>query len=179
MGLMVELGQFLGRDLDAVRKGGFGVEFDPGEDRFTCVAFLQKADRFVRVGLQSELLEGAEGEEGEHMAAGEGSHKGLLGVGEFGVAEVVGGGGGLNGHALTEVEVVIARVFLVAEGTAAAVPVESNTVVGHDVAGLEAGRSIGESSVEVKGELGRSEVGGRRWVDTKSPERGGAPDFPS
>ena len=113
MGFVMEFGEFLGADFDAFGEDCFGVEFDSGEDGFAVFSFFQKSDSLVSVGFEGEVLQGAEGEEGEHVAAGEGGDEGLLGVGEVGIAEVFGGGGAGEGVAVAVVDLVVAGVFFV------------------------------------------------------------------
>ena len=150
VGLVMEFGEFFRGDLDSLCEGRFWVEFDSGEDGLSALAFFQESDGVVGVGLEGELLKGAEGEESEHVAAGKGADVGLLGIRQFRGAEVLGGGGGLDADSVAEVEGVIAGVFLIAEGAAVAIPGEGNTVIGHDDEALWAGRSINEDQGEVK-----------------------------
>lgn len=92
MGLMVEFGEFLRGDLDSFGEGRFGMQFHPGEDWLAVFAFFEESKGLVGVAFQGELLEGAEGEEGEHVAAGEGAYVSLFWIREFGRAEVLCGG---------------------------------------------------------------------------------------
>ena len=90
VGLVVERLEFFARDFDAFGEGGLGIEFDAGEDRFPVWAFFKESDRVVGVGFEGEVLEGAEREEGEHMAAGQGSDKSLFGVHAIFTAKIFG-----------------------------------------------------------------------------------------
>lgn len=131
MGLVVELFKFLGRHRYALGPDRHGVEFDPAQDWFAVFSFLEEADRRIRITFQREVLKGGKGEKCQHVTTRKGGYEGLLGVGDLLGAEVIGSGGCTEGYTMAKVEIVIARILLVAEALAVALPVESDLMGAH------------------------------------------------
>lgn len=128
MGFVVEAFEFGVVGLLAFGKGGLRVEVDAGDDHLAGRVFGEVADGAVGVALDGDFAHGADGEEGEHVAAGEGGDESLLGVDFVGVAEVVGSGGGVYDDGVPEVPCVVAGVGSVGEGGIAAFPSEGGYV---------------------------------------------------
>ena len=104
------------------------MEFNTAQDRLYALSLLKKSHRFVGVAFEGEVLELCKGQKGEHVAARKRGHEGLLGIGKFRGAKILRSGRGPQRHPLSEVEFVIARVVLVAEGLSFAVPGEVDGV---------------------------------------------------
>src|SRR4030095_11403856 len=89
------------------------------------------ADRFVRVIVENKLLFRCDGEKGEHVTTGEGSDKRFLGIDVGWVAQISRRCSRRHGMAAIKAPGMIARIFLVNEFSAAALPTQSNFMFGH------------------------------------------------
>lgn len=131
VGFVVEALQQLLARFVSVGEYDFRIEIDAGDRQLSGFVFGEVADGSVAVALNGEFAHRGDGEEGEHVAAGNGSDEGLLRIDLIGVAEVVGRGGGAHFDSVAEAPGVVARVAFVVESGVAAFPGESRYVFGH------------------------------------------------
>ena len=89
------------------------------------------ADRLVGVFVENKLLFTCDGEKGEHVTTGEGSDKRFLGIDVGWVTKISRRCSRRHGMAAIKAPGVIARIFLINEFSAAALPTQSNFMFGH------------------------------------------------
>ena len=102
-----------------------------GDGELAVLVLFEDGDGVVLIGFDSESFAGGDGEEGEHVAAGEGSSKCVFGVRKGGVAEEFFGCRGLDLGASFKGPAVGSVVGGVGEIFFLAVPGNGDFVLGH------------------------------------------------
>jgi hypothetical protein len=110
----------------------FGVEGDAGDGEFSFGTGFEVTDGTIGVAFDGKAFFAGDGEEGEHVAGGEGGDEGAFGIDAVGIAEEFLGGGGAEGVAVFESPVMVPGVGLVGEiGVGISFPGEGGLVFGH------------------------------------------------
>jgi hypothetical protein len=107
------------------------MQLNPRQHRLSTFTLLEKSNSFVHIALEGKILKGGQGEKGEHVAAREGSDKGLFRIRNFGRAEIFCSGGGSERNPVSKIKRVISRIALVSEVLVVAVPSKGNRVGAH------------------------------------------------
>ncbi len=131
MGFMMELLELFPAYDARILEYYDGVEFNPGDDQFSIPVFFQVAHGVIRIVLDYDSFECADGEEGEHVTAGKGSDVGGLGVDLIGIPEELCGRGGRQSMAVFKTPFMVARVGFVGELCLAPLPGQPGFVLRH------------------------------------------------
>src|SRR5512135_322819 len=91
MGALLKLPQFLGAGRPLAAEADLGAQGHLRHGRISGRVLPQDADRLIPVAVHHVPLLGGEGQEGQHLAAGEAGDERLLGIDAPGVAPITGG----------------------------------------------------------------------------------------